>query len=52
MLMKEGNRINQADLTQMLSLAGFKRKGISARFKGKVVGKSYWFIGLEKCLWI
>ena len=52
MLMKEGNRISQADLTQMLSLAGFKSKSMSARFEGKVVSKSYWFIGLEKCLWI
>ena len=52
MLMKEGNRISQADLTQMLSLAGFKSKNMSARFEGKVVGKSYWFIGLEKFPWI
>lgn len=48
MLTRDGQRVSQADLTQMLSLAGFERKSVSTRIKGKVVTASYWWIGLDK----
>ena len=48
MLTRDGQRVSQADLTQMLSLAGFVRKNVSTRIKGKVVTASYWWIGLDK----
>lgn len=52
MLSREGNRISQADLTHMLSMAGFVRKKVSAMVEGKMIGTSYWAIGQEKFPWV
>jgi len=52
MLHKDGFRVSQGDLTQLLSLAGFERKKVSARFEKKVVTGWYWRVGLEKFPWV
>ena len=52
MLHKDGFRVSQGDLTQLLSLAGFERKKVGARFGKKTVTVAYWRIGLEKFPWL